>query len=60
MCKTLADLWDFGHHVVWGMDANDDVREGAVSAALVEISIEGAIIKNHRGESVPATCTRNT
>ena len=60
MCKTLADLPDFGHHVVLGMDANDDVRDCAVSATLAEIGIEEAVIKNHMGESVPATCTRNT
>ena len=42
------------------MDANDDVRDGAVSAALVEIGIQEAVIKNHKIESVPATCARNT
>ena len=24
LCKTLSDFRDFGHHVVLGMDANDD------------------------------------
>ena len=57
---TLGDLWDFNYHVVLGMDANDDVRDGAVSAALAEIEIQEAVIKYHRGESVPSTCARNT
>ena len=35
--KDLADLWDSGHHVVLSMNANDDVRDGAVSAVLAEI-----------------------
>ena len=42
------------------MDANDDVRDGVVSVALDEISIGEAVIKNHKGESVPATYARNT
>ena len=25
LCKALGNLQDFGHHVVLGMDANDDV-----------------------------------
>ena len=61
LCKTLSNFRDFGHHVVLGMDADDDVRDGDVSAALTEIGIVEAVIKNHKGESVPATCaTRNT
>ena len=30
LCKTLAKFWDFGDHVVFGMDTNDDVREGSM------------------------------
>ena len=40
LCKTLANLWDFGHHVVLGMDTNDDVRDGVVSEALAEIVLK--------------------
>ena len=39
LSKTLSDFCDFGHHVVLGMDANDDVRDGAVSIALDVIGI---------------------
>ena len=60
LCKTLSDFRDFGLHVVLGIDANDDVRDGEVAVALAEIGIEEAVIKNHRGESVPTTCARNT
>ena len=60
LCRALGNLRDFGHHAVLGMDANDDVRDGAVTAALAEIGIEEAVIKNHGGESVPTTCARNT
>ena len=42
------------------MDTNDDVRDGDVSEALAEIGIREAVLKNHKGESVPATCARNT
>ena len=58
--RALSSLRDFGHHVVLGMDANDDVRDGAVSEALADIGIEEVVIRGHRGESVPATCARNT
>ena len=60
LCKTLADFREFGDHVILGMDANDDVRDGVMSAALAEIGIVEAVIKNHKGESVPATYARNT
>ena len=39
LCKALGNLRDFGHHVVLGMDANDDVRDGTLLAALAEIRI---------------------
>ena len=39
LCPALGDLRDIGHHVVLGMNTNDDVRDGAVSAALAEIGI---------------------
>ena len=58
--RDFGDFGDFGDHVVLGLDANDDVRDGEVSAALAEISIGVAVIKNHKGVSVPATCARNT
>ena len=48
------------HHVVLGMNANNNIRDSADSAALAEIGNQEAVIKNHRDESVPATCTRNT
>ena len=60
LCKTLSDFCDFGDHVVLGMDTNDDVRNSEVSANLAKIGIGEAVIKNHKGESVPATCARNT
>ena len=44
LCKTLSDFRNFGDHVVLGMDANDDARDGEVSAALAEIGIAEAVI----------------
>ena len=35
LCKALSDFRDFGHHVVLGMDANDDVRDGEIGRAHV-------------------------
>ena len=42
------------------MDTNDDVRDGEVAVTLAEIGIAEAVIKNHKGESAPVTCARNT
>lgn len=47
-------------HVVLGIYANDDVQDGSVSAVLSDIGIVEAVINNHKGESVPATCAKNT
>ena len=55
LCQTLSNLRDFGHHVMLGMDANYDVRDGVVSVDLDKIGIGEAVINNHKGESVPAT-----
>ena len=41
------------------MDANDDVRDGKITKALMEIGMYEAVVSNHGGESVPATCATN-
>ena len=60
LCNTLSNFRDLNHHVVLCLDANNDVRDGEVSAALAEIGIAETVIKNHKGESAPDTCSRNT
>lgn len=50
---------DKGFYVVLGMDDNDDVRNRSVSAALANIGITEAVINNHKGENVLATCAKN-
>ena len=40
LCTALGDLRDLGHHVVLGMDSNDDVHNGSVSTALADIGIQ--------------------
>ena len=32
LCRALGNISDFGHHVVLGMDTNDDARDGAGTA----------------------------
>ena len=60
LCTVLGDLRDLGYHEVLGMDSNDNVRGGSASTALADIGIKEAVINNHQGESVLATCVRNT
>ena len=59
LCNFLGDLRDDGHNIVLGMDANDDVRDGKVTKALMEIGMYEAVDSNHGGESVLATCAPN-
>ena len=51
LCKTLGDMRDLGYHVILGIDANNDLRDGSVSAALSNIGIKEAVMSNHRDES---------
>ena len=57
-CAQLLATY-LGYHIVLGMDSNNDVHDGAVSAALTDIGIEEAVINNHRGESVSVTSSKN-
>ena len=59
LCKFLGELQNNGNQVVLGMDAYDDIRNGAVTKALLEVGILEAVVSNHGGESVPATCATN-
>ena len=60
LCAALGSMRDERYHVVLGMDANDDVRDGTVSANLASMGIQKAVISNHKDKSVPATCACNT
>ena len=59
LCSALGDLRDLGYNVVLGMDSNNDVCGGAISAALADIKIKEVVINNHRRESVPTACSKN-
>jgi len=48
-----------GDYVVLGLDANADVRSGAVQKELANIGMFDAIIRHHSTKSVPATCNTN-
>ena len=48
-----------GDHLVFGLDANEDIRTGAVQKKLANIGIFEAIIRHHPTKSVPATCNKN-
>lgn len=41
------------------MDANDVVRDGAISVALADIGIKEVVISRYWDESVPATYSKN-
>ena len=56
LCKFLGDLCDKGNNIVLGMNANDNVQDGKVTKALMEIGIFKTVVSNHGGKSVSATC----
>ena len=58
LCTALGDLRNLGNLVVLGIDSNDNVRNGSISAALADIGIKKVVINNHCGESVPVTCSK--
>ena len=57
--KFLGDLLDEGNNVVLGIDTNDDVIDGEVTKALMEIAMYEAVVSNHDGESVPVIYATN-
>ena len=59
LCKFLGDLRDKGNNVVLSMDANDNVWDGEATKALMKIGIFEAVVSNHGGKNVPATCVTN-
>ena len=48
-----------GDYVVLGLDANADVRSGAVQKGLANIGMFEAIIRHHPTKSVLVTCNTN-
>ena len=48
-----------GDHVVFGLDANEDVRTGAIQKELANIGMFEATIRHHTTKSVPANCNKN-
>lgn len=59
LCKFFGDLQDEGNYAALGMDANNNVWDGEVTKALLEIGMFEPVIINPRGESVLATCATN-
>ena len=47
---SFGDLRDEGNNVNFGMDANDNVRDGEVTKALMEIGMYKTVVSNHGGE----------
>ena len=55
------DTWKaMGDHVIIGMDANEDVRQGEVNDLLSAAGFRELILDLHSDESPPATHNRNT
>jgi hypothetical protein len=59
LCYAIGRWKDEGYHVVLGMNANEDVRNGPVSKRLEEVGMMEGVINHHKTSSVPATCAKN-
>ena len=59
LTTAIGKMTDNGDHVVLGMNANEDIRNGSVTLALEDVGMLKGIISKHRGTSVPATCATN-
>ena len=49
-----------GDHIIIGMDANEDVRQGTVHDMFAALGLLEAILDKHKDKSPPATQNRNT
>jgi hypothetical protein len=63
MIQDLAlaiDQWkEEGDHIILGMDANEDARDGTVNDALMKLGLREAILDRHQDKSPQATHNRN-
>jgi hypothetical protein len=59
LCHAITLWQDGGDHIILGMDANEDVREGTVTEALAELGLAEATATAHTPSSPPATCKAN-
>jgi hypothetical protein len=49
-----------GDHIIIGMDANEDVRQGTVHDMFAALGLREGILDKHKDKSPPATQNRNT
>ena len=64
LLKDLTEailVWkEAGDHIIIGMDANEDVRDGEVNTTFEGLGLREAILDKHKDKSPPATQNRNT
>ena len=58
--KAIKEWKAEGDHIILGMDANEDVRDGSVHSILAGLGLREAILDKHSDKSPPATHNRNT
>jgi hypothetical protein len=58
--KELINLWkNTGHHIILGIDANEDVRSGSTKNFFRSLGMREIILHTHKNSSPPATCDKN-
>ena len=55
----LQGWLDAGLHIILGIDANEDVRNGTLARQLLTLGLQEAVTTRHRHNSPPATQNRN-
>ena len=57
--KLIKARFKENDHVVLGIDANEDVRSGAVKRIMDSVGMRDGILDLHRGLNPPETCNKN-
>jgi hypothetical protein len=60
LAESIAQWQAAGDHIIVGMDANEDIRNGEVNATFSRLGLKEAILDRHKDKSPPATQNRNT
>ena len=59
--KAVIKIWkEEGNHIIIGIDANEDIRNGETEETFRELEMVECISNRHSKESPPATNNRNT
>jgi hypothetical protein len=60
LIQAIQEWKEMGDHIIIGIDANEDVRDGTVNGIFQKLGLREAMLDKHSDKSPPATQNRNT